>query len=201
MWSKRGDFGTDRPGSWNAHRTEVQHTLLEQPRGDACATPRSPHSPQHRGQGLCRPDDASADDGHHRPRPGVLRRGAKRRCRSPAIDNRQSAIDNSPVPRIRVEPLGIEVDAPANETVMDAVVAHGFFWPVGCAKNGECTNCAMEVLSGIGRLSAMGRYERQNLLRQRGQRSVEDPRLRLACQARVQGDIVVYKSGVRPDTL
>jgi ferredoxin len=100
-----------------------------------------------------------------------------------------------------VEPLGIEVDSPPNETVMDAVVAHGFFWPVGCAKNGECTNCAMEVISGIGRLSAMGRYERQNLLRQRGPRSVEDPRLRLACQARVQGDIVVYKSGVRFDTL
>lgn len=105
------------------------------------------------------------------------------------------------MPRIRVEPIGIEVDSPPNETVMDAVVAHGFFWPVGCAKNGECTNCAMEVLSGIGRLSAMGRYERQNLLRQRGPRSVEDPRLRLACQARVQGDIVVYKSGVRFDTL
>lgn len=100
-----------------------------------------------------------------------------------------------------MEPLGIEVDSPPNETVMDAVVAHGFFWPVGCAKNGECTNCAMEVISGIGRLSAMGRYERQNLLRQRGPRSVEDPRLRLACQARVQGDIVVYKSGVRFDTL
>jgi ferredoxin len=100
-----------------------------------------------------------------------------------------------------VEPLGIEVESPSNETVMDAVVAHGFFWPVGCAKNGECTNCAMEVISGIGRLSAMGRYERQNLLRQRGPRSLEDPRLRLACQARVQGDVVVYKSGVRPDTL
>ena len=100
-----------------------------------------------------------------------------------------------------MEPLGIEVESPPNETVMDAVVAHGFFWPVGCAKNGECTNCAMEVLSGIGRLSAMGRYERQNLLRQRGPRSVEDPRLRLACQARVQGDIVVYKTGVRFDTL
>lgn len=105
------------------------------------------------------------------------------------------------MPRIRVGPLGIEVEAPANETVMDAVNAGGYFWPVGCARNGECTNCAMEVVSGIGRLSTMGRYERQNLLRQRGPRSIEDPRLRLACQARVLGDIVVYKSGVRPDTL
>ena len=57
----------------------------------------------------------------------------------------------------------------------------------------------MEVISGIGRLSAMGRYERQNLLRQRGLRSVEDPRLRLACQARVEGDVIVYKRGVAPE--
>jgi ferredoxin len=101
--------------------------------------------------------------------------------------------------RIRVEPLGIEVEGATGETVMDAVCAKGYFWPVGCAKNGECTNCAMEVISGVGRLSAMGRFERANLLRQRGPRSIEDPRLRLACQARVEGDIVVYKRGVLPD--
>lgn len=81
---------------------------------------------------------------------------------------------------------------------MDAAERAGYFWPVGCARNGECTNCAMEVVSGVGRLSAMGRYERKNLLRQRGPRSIEDPRLRLACQARVLGDVVVYKRGVAP---
>lgn len=102
------------------------------------------------------------------------------------------------MPRIRVEPLGIEVDAPRGETVLDAVCARGFFWPVGCDRIGECTNCAMEVISGVGRLSAMGRYERQNLVRQRGPGATDDPRLRLACQARVEGDIVVYKRGVAP---
>jgi 2Fe-2S ferredoxin len=103
------------------------------------------------------------------------------------------------MPRIRVEPLGIEVEGPRGETVMDAVTACGYFWPVGCAKNGECTNCAMDVISGLGRLSAMGRYERLNLLRQRGPRALENPRLRLACQARLEGDVIVYKPGVRPD--
>ncbi len=102
------------------------------------------------------------------------------------------------MPRIRVEPLGIEVEAPHGETVMDAVVAQGYFWPVGCDKAGECTNCAMDVISGVGRLSAMGRYERANLIRQRGTRSIEDPRLRLACQAHIEGDVVVEKRGVRP---
>jgi len=103
------------------------------------------------------------------------------------------------VPRIRVEPLGIEVEAPYGETVMNAVCAQGYFWPIGCDKAGECTNCAMEVISGIGRLSNMGRYERENLIRQRGRQTLEDPRLRLACQAHVEGDVVVHKQGVIPN--
>lgn len=103
------------------------------------------------------------------------------------------------MPRIRVEPIGIEVEGDHGETVLDAVAARGYFWPIGCAKNGECTNCAMEVVSGVGRLSRMGRYERQNLIRQRGPRSIEDPRLRLACQARIEGDVIVYKRGVMPE--
>ena len=98
--------------------------------------------------------------------------------------------------RIRVEPIGIEVEAEKSVTVLDAVEAMGYYWPVGCPKNGECTNCAMEVVSGLARISAMGRFERANLIRQRGIRSIEDPRLRLACQARAEGDIVVYKRGV-----
>jgi ferredoxin len=82
------------------------------------------------------------------------------------------------------------------QTVMDAANAAGFYWPAGCDRLGECTNCAMEVISGLGRLSRMGRYERVNLVRQRGMRSIEDPRLRLACQAHVEGDVVVFKQGV-----
>jgi ferredoxin, 2Fe-2S len=103
------------------------------------------------------------------------------------------------VPRIRVEPIGVEIEAVRGESIMDAANAQGYFWPVGCDRIGECTNCAMEVISGMARLSAMGRYERQNLIRQRGTASIDDPRLRLACQARVEGDVVVYKEGVRPD--
>ena len=102
------------------------------------------------------------------------------------------------MPRIRVEPLGIEIEAADLQSVMEAAEEAGYFWPIGCDRTGECTNCAMEVVSGVGRLSAMGRYERQNLRRQRGPRGADDPRLRLACQARVLGDIVVYKRGVEP---
>ena len=92
--------------------------------------------------------------------------------------------------------MGAVVDAQDGESVMEAAERGGLFWPIGCDRNGECTNCAMEVVSGLGRLTGMGRYERSNLVRQRGPRSIEDARLRLACQARVLGDVVVYKRGV-----
>ena len=100
--------------------------------------------------------------------------------------------------RVTVEPAGYEFEAAAGQTVMDAANAGGYFWPEGCPRNGECTNCAMQLISGLGRVSQMGRYERANLVRQRGPRSLEDPRLRLACQVRIDGDIVVYKLGVTP---
>ena len=102
------------------------------------------------------------------------------------------------MPRLRVEPLGIEIEAAHLATVMEAAEQAGYYWPIGCDRNGECTNCALEVVSGIGRLSGMGRYERLNLRRQRGPRGADDPRVRLACQARLLGDVVVYKRGVEP---
>lgn len=100
------------------------------------------------------------------------------------------------MPRVRIEPSGIVFDAEAGRTVMDAATAAGYYWPEGCSRNGECTNCAMHVIAGLARLSPMGRYERANLVRQRGVRSTEDPRLRLACQAHIEGDVVVMKRGV-----
>ncbi len=102
------------------------------------------------------------------------------------------------MPRIRVEPAGYEFEARPEDTVLEAAVAAGYYWPEGCPRNGECTNCAMQVISGLGRLSGMGRFERENLIRQRGPRSIDDPRLRLACQARASGDVIVYKLGVQP---
>ena len=103
--------------------------------------------------------------------------------------------------RIRVEPSGIEFEAGPRETVMEAAFARGVFWPHGCDALGQCTNCALEIVSGLGRVSPLTRTERYNLLRQRGPRAVENPRLRLACQLYAFGDIVVRKLGVGLDTI
>ena len=44
----------------------------------------------------------------------------------------------------------------------------------------------------------MGRHERNTLAEERGLAVLESGRLRLACQARVHGDVTVIKRGVRP---
>jgi hypothetical protein len=44
----------------------------------------------------------------------------------------------------------------------------------------------------------MGRGERKTLAEERGAAAVDRGDLRLACQARVHGDVTVTKPGVRP---
>jgi ferredoxin len=46
----------------------------------------------------------------------------------------------------------------------------------------------------------MGRSERKTLTGEFSQTTIRRKRLRLACQARVKGDVRVSKRGVRPST-
>ncbi|MFN8557962.1 MAG: 2Fe-2S iron-sulfur cluster-binding protein [Dehalococcoidia bacterium] len=101
------------------------------------------------------------------------------------------------MPRITIQPLGVTIDAEAGQTIMDAARAAGYFWPTSCGGKGECTTCAGVIETGMGHLSAMGRYEQHNLVRQRGRLTLRAP-VRLCCQARVHGDVQVRKPGVRP---
>jgi hypothetical protein len=45
----------------------------------------------------------------------------------------------------------------------------------------------------------MGRGERNTLAEERGPAVLASGRIRLACQARVHGDVTVTKRGVRPE--
>ena len=99
--------------------------------------------------------------------------------------------------RVTVEPSGIEFTAAEGETIMDAAKAAGYWWPTSCGGKGECTTCAGLVVQGIQHLSAMGRYEESNLVRQRGRAVLQTP-TRPCCQARVHGDVTVPKPGVKP---
>ena len=101
------------------------------------------------------------------------------------------------MPRVTVQPSGINFEAPDGETIFDAARAAGYWWPTSCGGKGECTTCAGMIVTGAAALSAMGRYEESNLIRQRGRAALASP-IRLCCQARVYGDVQVHKAGVRP---
>lgn len=102
------------------------------------------------------------------------------------------------MPRIRIVPIDIEIEAADGITVMGAAQEAGYYWPTTCGGEGRCTTCACEIIEGAGGLTDMGRSEQQVLVDERGE-SVLRSAVRLACQARVSGDvtILVKKPGVR----
>jgi len=101
------------------------------------------------------------------------------------------------MPRLTVQPAGYEIEIAEGETIMGGANARGYFWPTTCGGKGECTTCACVVLAGAGNLSSMSRSESYSLAEGRGRAVLGTP-TRLACQARVHGDVEVRKPGVLP---
>lgn len=82
---------------------------------------------------------------------------------------------------------------------MDAAHDAGLFWPTTCGGQGICTTCACVVEAGADNLDEMGRGELKTLTADLSETAVRARRLRLACQARIAGDVTVTKRGVRPE--
>ena len=103
------------------------------------------------------------------------------------------------MPKIHLQPLDVVIDAGEGATVMGAAQALGYYWPTTCGGEGRCTTCACEVIEHAETLSEMGRSERNTLVLERGEGVLGTP-VRLACQARIRGDltVTVRKFGVRP---
>jgi len=97
---------------------------------------------------------------------------------------------------VRVLPDNFEIEAEDGETIMDAAHDHDLYWPTTCGGKGICTTCACTVEDGIDNLEPMGRGERNTLAEERGPAVLASGKLRLACQARVRGDVTVTKRGV-----
>ncbi len=102
------------------------------------------------------------------------------------------------MPRITIQPLSRTIEARDGETIMEAAWTDGLYWPTTCGGQGICTSCACTIEEGAANLEPMGRSERRTLSAERGEGALRDGTLRLACQARVRGDVSVKKPGVRP---
>lgn len=101
--------------------------------------------------------------------------------------------------RVIVLPDGITFEAEDGQTIMDAAHEAGLFWPTTCGGQGICTTCACVVEAGTENLDPMGRSELKTLAADLPEAAVRAGRLRLACQARVGGDVTVTKRGVRTE--
>ena len=103
-----------------------------------------------------------------------------------------------PMPKVKILPLDLEIEAAEGATIMEAAHEHGLYWPTTCGGQGICTSCACTVEEGDANLEPIGRSELKTLAEELGEATVRARRLRLACQARVKGDVTVMKRGVRP---
>jgi ferredoxin, 2Fe-2S len=103
-----------------------------------------------------------------------------------------------PAAFITVQPSGIEFSADFDEPVMAAAVRAGYAWPTICGGHGECHACFITVMTGAENLSPMLAYEADGVAQVAGNGRQSDGPVRLACQARVRGDVTVFKRGVRP---
>jgi 2Fe-2S ferredoxin len=94
--------------------------------------------------------------------------------------------------------MGLVLEARSQDPVMAAAQARGYYWPTTCGGEGRCSTCALTVVSGAENLTDMGRSERKTIEAELGPSALAKG-VRLACQARVMGDVEVLKPGVRRD--
>jgi ferredoxin, 2Fe-2S len=83
------------------------------------------------------------------------------------------------------------------QSVMAAAEGQGIFWPTVCHGLAECQTCYFEVVAGEQYLEPPGRLEEGALRLLFGHSWYQGKNIRLACQARVRGPVVVRKPGVR----
>lgn len=103
------------------------------------------------------------------------------------------------MPRVTIQPLDIVIEADEGVTIMEAAHAQGYYWPTTCGGQGICTSCMCTINSGAENLDQIGRSETRTLTQEMSidAEALKARGLRLACQARVHGDVVVTKRGVR----
>ena len=97
--------------------------------------------------------------------------------------------------RVRLDPEGIEIECEPGTTLLEAGLEHGLDMPFGCM-SAKCGVCRVEVLEGAGSgLEPPSMLERLVL-----EGFHCPPGVRLACQARLAGDLVVRTApGVREE--
>ena len=90
------------------------------------------------------------------------------------------------MPRVTLLALGLTLDAELGARLLDVTRAAGVPHASSCGGVGVCGACRVTVLGAAGGLSAPCAFERAQLVRLRA-----EPGERVACLARVLGDVTV----------
>ena len=99
--------------------------------------------------------------------------------------------------KVKVEPSGVEFDASPNDTIMSAALNAGYRWPTVCGGDGQCHTCYVVVENGSDALSPVEPLEQEGIDALKIVAARHKKPVRLACQARLAGDVVVRRPGVR----
>lgn len=94
------------------------------------------------------------------------------------------------MPVVAFQPSGRTVEVPAGSTLLEAALAAGLPIARACGADGLCGRCAVRVLAGA--LAGVDVASESETATRRRNRI--DPALRLACRARVLGDVEVTAS-------
>jgi len=97
--------------------------------------------------------------------------------------------------RVRVRPGNFDLDVRTGQTLIEAAWGAGYYWPTICHGLGSCLQCFVVIETGAENLVPAEDWENVQLA---GIAEFVEGDLRLACQLRVTGDVVVTRPGVRP---
>ncbi len=101
-------------------------------------------------------------------------------------DARDADMVLDPSPRVRFEPMGVEVAVPRGRRVYDVAMANGLPLAQSCRGEGICSRCGVRVLRGAEHLSPERAPERM-----RKAANEVDRTLRLACLTTIRGPVVL----------
>jgi 2Fe-2S ferredoxin len=104
-----------------------------------------------------------------------------------------------------VVPADIDIEVFDIETLFDAAWREGYDWPTVCIGQMLCTACHVVVKEGIDNVRPMVERQEASAIRRLAQRIYkgDETGLRLACQVRITGDVVVEQkvfNGKRRDS-
>ena len=92
------------------------------------------------------------------------------------------------MPTIHYRGLNRSVEVPEDTSVLSASITNQIAHLHECGGNGQCTTCRVRVIRGLDQLSGYTEIERELAASRKW-----DPAIRLACQARIRGDVEVER--------